>query len=517
MEITARAVTAVALGRGGGDLPTLARHATVALPAGAVVPALNAQNLIDRSAVAAAIKQVLGEVGRPRRIGLVVPDPVARLSIVRLDTVPARSEDRDQLVRFQVRKAAPFAADLAHCSIEPGRKVDGGGQEFVVALARRDVIEEYERACDGAGAHAGIVDLATCSVLNLVARGRRAIDAGGQGDWMLVHLAPSYSTVVIVRDDTPILFRNRGPEADGLLVDVVHQSAMYYEDRLGGTGFRRVIVAGQDGGDGTPGELDRVLRDRLKSDVEVLDLRQAVALTDRIDLSQAAGGPARTAGRPGPARGRLMLRLNLSTRPFYNERGVHVALIAIAVLLAVVSALNIQAVRALSARQTALQTRLDEDRARAEDARRRALKLRGELNQEELERVLAEAKEANLLIDRRTFSWTELFNHLEATLPADVMLRSVQPASQEGRMVVSLGLVARKVEDIEKFMERLEETKAFADLLATSESAQEDGSIQAIVVGSYLGVATIVAQDAGVAAAQQAAGPATAESKEARR
>jgi Tfp pilus assembly PilM family ATPase len=287
VEVTARGVAAVALGRGNGT-PVVSRQASAALPAGALVPALNAQNVVDRAGVTGALRQVLDQVGRPRRVGLVVPDPVARLSIVRLDTVPGKAEDRDQLVRFQVRKAAPFPAELAHFSVAPGRPLDGGGQEFVVALARRDVIEEYERACAEAGAHAGIVDLATCSLLTLVTRTapRAAADVPGD-DWMLVHVAPTYSTVAIVRGDTPILFRNRAAEAEGPLADVVHQSAMYYEDRLQGTGFRRVVLVGAQSPDAEMAELERVLGERLGTGVEHVDLRRAVQFADRIDVPPA--------------------------------------------------------------------------------------------------------------------------------------------------------------------------------------------------------------------------------------
>jgi hypothetical protein len=34
-------------------------------------------------------------------------------------------------------------------------------------LARRDVVREYESVCDAAGVYAGLVDIATLSVLNL--------------------------------------------------------------------------------------------------------------------------------------------------------------------------------------------------------------------------------------------------------------------------------------------------------------------------------------------------------------
>ena len=159
-------------------------------------------------------------------------------------------------------------------------------------------------------------------------------------------------------------------------------------------------------------------------------------------------------------------------------------------MLAAVTFFNAKEVLALSARHTALRTQMDADRARAAEFRQRAARLRAELKQEDLERVLAETREANELIDQRTFSWTELFNHLEVTLPPEVMLRAVQPQIRDGQMTVTLGIVGRRVDDIESFMERLERTGAFRDLLATSESPQEDGSLNGTVVGVYSGART---------------------------
>src|SRR5206468_12980242 len=103
--------------------------------------------------------------GRPRRIGLVIPDLVAKGSLVRFEHVPPRAADLDQLVRWQVRKTAPFPIEDAQVSYQPGF-IAADGQEFIVSLARRSVVEEYEGLCAAAGAHAGIVDLATFNVIN---------------------------------------------------------------------------------------------------------------------------------------------------------------------------------------------------------------------------------------------------------------------------------------------------------------------------------------------------------------
>ena len=154
------------------------------------MPSLTAPNVQNRQAVVAALGRVLEQIGRPRRVGLVVPDLVAKVSLVRFEQVPARAADLEQLVRWQVRKTAPFPIEEAQVSFVPGIKVasgaDGGGgagQEFIVSLARRATIEDYEALCADAGAHAGLVDLTTFNVINAVLAGTPAV-AGGVGDWL---------------------------------------------------------------------------------------------------------------------------------------------------------------------------------------------------------------------------------------------------------------------------------------------------------------------------------------------
>jgi len=69
----------------------------------------------------------------------------------------------------------------------------------------------------------------------------------------------------------------------------VHQTAMYYEDRLQGRGFMRVMLCG--GAAVThPGEVDdlrRHLEERLTTAVDAVDPRAAVSIGDRIMPSPA--------------------------------------------------------------------------------------------------------------------------------------------------------------------------------------------------------------------------------------
>jgi Tfp pilus assembly PilM family ATPase len=265
----------------------IAAHATEPLPPGAVVPSLTTPNIHDRAAVIGALGRLFDRLGgRPRRIGLVLPDPVAKVSLVRFERVPPRRQDLDQLVRWQVKKTAPFSVDDAQLSYLPGAHTSEG-QDFVVSIARRDIVEGYESVCAEIGAHAGIVDLATFNVINAVLAGATP----PAGDWLLVNVATDYASIAILRGEDLIVFRNRTSDTDGTLADLVHQTAMYYEDRLGGGAFGRVLLTGASGGGAQQSAevelLRRGLEERLARTVENVDPCAAAALTDRISASPA--------------------------------------------------------------------------------------------------------------------------------------------------------------------------------------------------------------------------------------
>lgn len=262
-----------------GAAASIAGYGSEPLPPGLVLPNLAVANIADVPALGSAIAQTFSRLGgRCRRVGLVIPDTVAKISLVRFETVPGKVNDLAELVRWQIKKTIPFALEQAAVSFTPGARHPDGGQEFVVAAARRDVIEQYEQACAHAGAAAGLVDLATFSIVNGILGG----SAAPAGDWLLVHVAPTYTTLTVIRDGRMIFFRNRADDAEATLADVVHQTAMYYEDRLQGAGFSRVILAGAALVPGGADALRRSLEDRLGLRVDAVDPRAAAALLDRI-------------------------------------------------------------------------------------------------------------------------------------------------------------------------------------------------------------------------------------------
>ena len=153
-----------------------------------------------------------------------------------------------------------------------------------------------------------MVDLATFNVINAVlagpqapghpnaaaagapdaapASGWRALGAPPADDWLLVHVTHEDATMAILRGESLVFFRNHIVEGEAGLADMVHQTAMYYEDRLSGTGFGRVVLAGAGSPAAQGGHdadyLRRALEQRLGTKVDAVDPRNAATLMDRI-------------------------------------------------------------------------------------------------------------------------------------------------------------------------------------------------------------------------------------------
>ena len=170
-----------------------------------------------------------------------------------------------------------------------------------------------------------------------------------------------------------------------------------------------------------------------------------------------------------------MLRTNLSTRPFYNERAVHAAVAVVALLVLAVTAWQVARVVRLSRYKTELNAAIQRDQSETARDAAQAAQIRAGLDQKQLAVVVGAAKEANRLIEQRIFSWTQLFNLLEATLPEDVMLTAVRPDFNEGATQVNLEVQGRRSDDIDAFWDRLEKTGSFRNIQWSAVTVTDEG------------------------------------------
>ena len=161
-----------------------------------------------------------------------------------------------------------------------------------------------------------------------------------------------------------------------------------------------------------------------------------------------------------------MLKGNLSTRPFYNERAVNLLLAAAAVAGLALTAFNVTKVieytRARGER-SASQKAAEADAARIRTAAEQEQRA---VDRATLAELGAGTYEANSLIDHRLFSWTVFFGQVEQTLPLDVRLVAVAPRVDRGEFRIDMTVNARRPDDLAAFLDALQSTGAFYDVLA---------------------------------------------------
>ena len=185
-----------------------------------------------------------------------------------------------------------------------------------------------------------------------------------------------------------------------------------------------------------------------------------------------------------------MIKTNLATRPFYNERAVRLAILLLLLIVVLASVFNVTRVIQLSRSDTRLGTQATRDEAMAAERRAEAARLRASVDPKQIEFVSLEARKANDLIDRRTFSWTELFNRFETTLPDEVRITAVRPKVDANGTTLTIAVVARAVDDVSQFMENLGKTGAFRAVGSRIEERVNDqGQLEAVFDAIYLPLA----------------------------
>jgi len=267
-------------------------YASETLPPEAVTPSLTGPNVPDPAVVTAALRRACEKAGLkvPKRAALVVPDSAVRVSLLTFEELPQKAADIDQLIRWQTKKTTPFPVEDALVSSVVTHTAPGATTVAAV-VAQREVIAQYEVAVSALGLHVGLVDVASLNVLN-------AVLANGNtpaGDWLLVCLAHESTSLAIVRQGALMFYRHRLAIEDEPLGALVHQTAMYHEDRLGGGRFARVWLCGSSWAAGGGEAMRREISDRLGVQADTVDIRAAATLRDRItpgaDVLDALAAP----------------------------------------------------------------------------------------------------------------------------------------------------------------------------------------------------------------------------------
>src|SRR5271156_4969032 len=95
------------------------------LAPGTVVPDLMEANLRDGTAIRQAIESALSSVGgRSKDVIAILPDTAVRVVLLDFETLPAKREEAEAVVRFRLNKSLPFGpadARISYHAVSSGK------------------------------------------------------------------------------------------------------------------------------------------------------------------------------------------------------------------------------------------------------------------------------------------------------------------------------------------------------------------------------------------------------------
>jgi hypothetical protein len=235
VEVRPRSVGVVRVSGEDGSL-ALAAAAALELPASALRLHLSEDNVAEPAVLRATLRSACERAGvaAGSRIALVLPDPVARVTLLPSSELPARSAaELQELVRFRLRKVLPY--DVREARVSLRRE----GELVLAVAASRLVLDPYEAACRDCGLEPGQVELGGLVLQDAVAASRPP------GDRLVVNWDEGYVSLLLTRGGAPALVRTLvGPAAESAdaLRREIDGTLLYYRERLAGTGLLGISV-----------------------------------------------------------------------------------------------------------------------------------------------------------------------------------------------------------------------------------------------------------------------------------
>jgi type IV pilus assembly protein PilM len=163
-EITRDRVIAA---RASEKLPRVELFTSRQLPEGVVVPGLGGPNVLDAAALRTAISGALQAVGSGSKdVIVIIPDASIRTLLLDFDSLPAKPQEIEPVIRFRMKKSLPFDVEDAVISYEIKR--GNGNVRVVAAVSPRSIIEEYEAAFRAEGYLPGVVLSSSVAALGII-------------------------------------------------------------------------------------------------------------------------------------------------------------------------------------------------------------------------------------------------------------------------------------------------------------------------------------------------------------
>ena len=221
-EITSEGVIAA---RASDKAPRLEVFTSRRWKEGTIAPGLSLPNILNAQAFRTALSGALGAVaGKSKDVIVILPDVAIRMILLDFESLPAKREEIEPVIRFRLKKSLPFDVDQAVLSYDVTRA--NGTVRVAAAVAPREIIEEYEKAFRDVGYEPGVVLPSSLAALGMV---------DGERPTLVLKVDPMNITITAVEHHQLKLVRTLDNPQGGSfsaadLSEAVLPSIVFFED-----------------------------------------------------------------------------------------------------------------------------------------------------------------------------------------------------------------------------------------------------------------------------------------------
>ncbi len=208
------------------------------LAPGTVIPDLMEPNLRNATALENAIQRALGDLGgHSKDVIAVLPDSAVRVVLLDFETLPAKADEAEAVVRFRLKKSLPF--DPADARVTYHSQTTSQGVRVIAAVVLNSVLQEYESAFRNVGYSPGVVLPSMLAALG-------AADA--ERPTMVIKVDARTISIAILDQEQLLLFRTlenvRGVTITGdQLAEEIYPSVVFFQDTYS-LNIDRIYLAG---------------------------------------------------------------------------------------------------------------------------------------------------------------------------------------------------------------------------------------------------------------------------------
>lgn len=168
--------------------------------------------------------------------------------------------------------------------------------------------------------------------------------------------------------------------------------------------------------------------------------------------------------------------INLASRPFRDYRPVYAVVVVTSLIIAFMMLNNFDTWYRYQRDTRTTRSDIQKYETQIEEEGRRQQVVLSEMKKIDLTALGKQSKFVNAQLAERAFSWSELLERLESTVPSDVRIISVAPSfSDDGQVHLNLSAEAKSTNGMIATINRFQSSPAFSNPFPTNEDKTESG------------------------------------------